>query len=265
MKLRLILLFCFAVLSGTLCAQQPSPQEINHQGDSLVNKLLLMNADDYLSLKLPPLGTLIDNASEAPAIKYYESLLEEAERGLKSEKRGWMKYLRGTAGYQYGQMNTLSWFNNYENGESILPPTTYDNFQNRKQSYWNVGGVLSIPLNDLLDRRNSVRLKKQAVQTAEYDRARWKDELTLKIIDTYTAVLENLSLIKSQSETVTLASAQYKITELDFINGKIDAQTLSRQKNIQMVAIREYESTRMALNNALLRLEVLSHTKILTK
>ena len=49
------------------------------------------------------------------------------------------------------------------------------------------------------------------------------------------------------------------------MNGKIDAVTLSRQKNIQSATVREYEQTRASLNNALLRLEIMSHTKIITK
>ena len=97
--------------------------------------------------------------------------------------------------------------------------TTY---QGKEQSYWNVGGVVSIPLNDLFDRRNRVKNKKLAVEAAEQNVERWQDELSLKIIDAYTTVLQNLSMIKTQAEAVTLAIAQYKITEADFMNGKID-------------------------------------------
>ena len=60
------------------------------------------------------------------------------------------------------------------------------------------------------------------------------------------------------------AQAQYRLSEADFINGKLDAQTLSRQKNIENVAIREYEEVRR-LNNALLTLEVLTRTPIISK
>ena len=40
---------------------------------------------------------------------------------------------------------------------------------------------------------------------------------------------------------------------------------LSRQKNIENVAIREYEEVRRSLNNALLTLEVLTRTPIISK
>ena len=138
-------------------------------------------------------------------------------------------------------------------------------YQGKEQSYWNVGGVVSIPLNDLFDRRNRVKNKKLAVEAAEQNVERWQDELSLKIIDAIPMLPKNLSMIKTQAEAVTLAIAQYKITEADFMNGKIDAVTLSRQKNIQSATVREYEQTRASLNNGLLRLEIMSHTKIITK
>lgn len=61
------------------------------------------------------------------------------------------------------------------------------------------------------------------------------------------------------------ARAQYAVSETDFVNGSIDAQMLSRQKSIENTAIREYEQTRAALNSALLRLEVLTSTRIINR
>ena len=104
-----------------------------------------------------------------------------------------------------------------------------------------------------------------AIEESELNTQRWYDDLTLKVVDAYTAVVENLSMLRIKAEAKTIASAQYKVTETDFINGKVDAQTLSRQKNIESSAVREYEQTRAALNNALLKLEIYSNTHIINK
>ena len=218
-----------------------------------------MTAEDYLAMELPPLGVLIDNSRQTAQMQYYNTAIDEAKTDLKTERRNWLKYFRATGNYQYGQMNWLS------GSDAADPLPVVPTYQGKEQSYWNVGGVVSIPLNDLFDRRNRVKNKKLAVEAAEQNVERWQDELSLKIIDAYTPVLQNLSMIKTQAEAVTLAIAQYKITEADFMNGKIDAVTLSRQKNIQSATVREYEQTRASLNNALLRLEIMSHTKIITK
>lgn len=221
-----------------------------------------MTAEDYLAMELPPLGVLIDNSRQTAQMQYYNTAIDEAKTDLKTERRNWLKYFRATGNYQYGQMN---WLSTLSGSDAADPLPVVPTYQGKEQSYWNVGGVVSIPLNDLFDRRNRVKNKKLAVEAAEQNVERWQDELSLKIIDAYTTVLQNLSMIKTQAEAVTLAIAQYKITEADFMNGKIDAVTLSRQKNIQSATVREYEQTRASLNNALLRLEILSHTKIITK
>lgn len=41
------------------------------------------------------------------------------------------------------------------------------------------------------------------------------------------------------------------MTEVDFVKGKLDAQTLSRQKSLENSATREYEQVRRNLNDAL--------------
>lgn len=232
-------------------AYNPDPTDMAH-----------MTADDYLTMELPPLGVLIDNSRQTAQMQYYNTEIDVAKTDLKSERRNWLKYFRATGNYQYGQMN---WLSTLSGSNAVDPLPVTPTYQGKEQSYWNVGGVVSIPLNDLFDRRNRVKNKKLAVEAAEQNVERWQDELSLKIIDAYTTALQNLSMIKTQAEAVTLAIAQYKITEADFMNGKIDAVTLSRQKNIQSATIREYEQTRASLNNALLRLEIMSHTKIITK
>lgn len=232
-------------------AYNPDPADMAH-----------MTADDYLTMELPPLGVLIDNSRQTAQMQYYNTAIDEAKTELKTERRNWLKYFRATGNYQYGQMN---WLSTLSGSDAVDPLPVAPTYQGKEQSYWNVGGVVSIPLNDLFDRRNRLKNKKLAVEAAELNVERWQDELSLKIIDAYTTVLQNLSMIKTQAEAVTLAIAQYKITEADFMNGKIDAVTLSRQKNIQSATVREYEQTRASLNNALLRLEIMSHTKIITK
>ena len=88
---------------------------------------------------------------------------------------------------------------------------------------------------------------------------------SIKVIQQYTLAVQQLSVLRSAVEAMVTAQAQYRLSEADFINGKLDAQTLSRQKNIENVAIREYEEVRRSLNNALLTLEVLTRTPIISK
>lgn len=117
----------------------------------------------------------------------------------------------------------------------------------------------------LFERRNKIKKQKTRIESIQYEIDRWYDDLSLKVIDAYTQVTENLAILQSAASSMVHARAQYAVSETDFVNGSIDAQMLSRQKSIENTAIREYEQTRAALNSALLRLEVLTSTRIINR
>lgn len=216
-----------------------------------------LSVDDYLSIELPSLQTLLENAKGSAIIRYYEKNTEIEKRELKNINRTWLKYIKLNASYQYGQMTDNVLY------QEDLPPVY--RYQDKTQSWYNAGASLSLPLEEIFTRGNRNKQQKLSIEESELNTKRWYDELSLKVIDTYTAVLENLSILKIKAEARTIASAQYKVSETDFINGKIDVQTLSRQKNIESSAMKEYEETRSALYNALLKLEIYSNTQIINK
>lgn len=115
-----------------------------------------MTAEDYLAMELPPLGVLIDNSRQTAQMQYYNTAIDEAKTDLKTERRNWLKYFRATGNYQYGQMN---WLSTLSGSDAADPLPVVPTYQGKEQSYWNVGGVVSIPLNDLFDRRNRVKIK----------------------------------------------------------------------------------------------------------
>lgn len=224
------------------------------------SSLMQLSAQDYLAMKLPPLHVLLENARQSPQVSFYASNKEQEERQLKTIRRTWLKYIKLNANYNYGSTNTYN--DNYTDLEN---PIYVYSASGREQSWYNLGASLSIPLDEIFDRRNRIKRQKEKINSIQFEVDRWYDDLSLKIIDAYTSAVENLSVLQSMTEAMITAKAQYKVSEADFINGVIDAQTLSRQRNIQNVSIREYEQTRSSLNNALLRLEVLSHTQIITR
>lgn len=256
---RLFFAYAFCLLGFAAGAQNAgysagtSPVKASAQASVEVSDLTRLSADDYLNLQLPPLGVLLDNARQNPDLRYFELQVDQEQSELRSTRRTWLKYFKLNGGYQYGMVNNLA------SVAEGLDPFVYSA---RKQSLYNVGASLSFPLDEIFDRRNRIKRQKFKIEQAKANAERGSDELTMKVIDSYTAALEQLSLIRTKSEAATLASAQYKLSESDFVNGKIDAQTLSRQKNIESAALREYEETRSMLNNALLKLEILTRTKL---
>lgn len=247
---------CLLFAAAATFAQEESPAV----DDLEYNDLQRMSPDDYIDLQLPPLHVLMENARNAPQVGYYESNREIEERELKTVRRNWLKYFKLNANYNYGSSDIYN-----QSYVENVPPNWIATVSGREQSWWNLGASFSMPLDEIFNRRNKIKQQKKRIENTQYDMDRWYDELRLKIIDAYTLAIEKLSTLGSAAEAMATAKAQYVTSETDFINGKLDIQALSRQKSIENSAIREYEQVRSTLNSALLRLEVLTNTRIISR
>ena len=198
---------------------------------------------------------LVENARKGPVTKVFEAQLEREKRELKNVRRTWMQNVKGFASYQYGSLSNLSYIYSPDVGTYI----------GEHKNLYTVGASVTIPLDEILNKNNKVKQQKAKIDEMTYNVDRWFDELHLQIIEEYTKALEHRAMLKVKAEAVTVAQAQYKMTQIDFLNGKADAQTLSRQKNIESNAVREYEESRFNLLSAIMKLEVLTHTQIINR
>lgn len=262
---KFLLLPVLMCLPALLRAQAPAAQQ---PGGSLAaapareeyNDLARMSAETYMNLHLPPLYELLENArAQSPQVNQFASKKEQEEREIKTLRRSWLKNIKLNAQYSYGStdVNSLMYY------DKNLP--VVQNVTGTTQAWWTVGAGISLPLDEIFNRRNRIKQQRKRLESIEYEMNSWYDEICLKIIEAYTSAVENLSLLETSARSMVAAKAQYVAAEADFVNGKIDAQTLSRQKSIESSTIREYEQTRSLLNKALLQLEVLSKTPIISK
>lgn len=217
-----------------------------------------MAPEDYVNLKLPPLDSLFENAKKNPLIQIHNTKKEEELGLLSKEKKSWLKYFSINSSYHYG-------IQAYTSGYSDSATPIYYQYNNNAMNYYNVGGSISIPLDDLFDRKRRIKNQRLLIKESEYTKEQKMDELKQQIIELYTDVLSNLSILKLKAEYMAFAKAQYMVVENEFINGKVDASLLSDRKRIQIEAASEYEITRAIVNKSLLKLEVLAKTSIITK
>ena len=128
-----------------------------------------------------------------------------------------------------------------------------------------MGANLTIPINDLVSRGTSVKRQRKIIEQAEYSREVVYNMLKIEIIELYTDIQSLLAILQRQSETLITFDANYKITVNNFINGKATPYDLSVVKNEQTKALAEYESTRAKLTSLILRLEIITGSKIVNK
>lgn len=218
----------------------------------------LLNSIDYNKLVIPSLDVLFDNARKSPAVEFYEVKMQEEASLLKTEKRSWLKYFRFGGIWQYGRVGINSSFSDE------YTPLFYQ-YTGSTQNLYNVSASISIPLDDLFDRGNRIKRQKLKTKQTQVEIEKWHDEQKIRIIEVYTQVMKELSVLKLKSETLSFANAQFEVTANDFKNGNVKIGELNTVKKIQTDALDSYEETRAQLNRNLLQLEVLSKTKIINK
>ena len=213
--------------------------------------------DDYERVQLPPLSVFLQSVFEHPSVKRYEAKRDEARADREITQREWLSYLRLQGTYQYGRNNLYS--TSSTDGEPII-----SNVGNN-QNLYNAGASISIPIGDLVSRKqkNNVKKARYAQLQSQYEMS--VEERTLMILQAYTNVLQQLATLKAKSDAAALYNAQMKISEQDFINGKINITTLSLERGRRSSAVISYQEGRAALHNAVTLLEMLTNVKIINR
>lgn len=242
---------------------QPIPQAVTStdQAPQIGSAdLIHMSAESYTSLRLPPLYVLMQNARErSPHVNMFAANKEVEERELKTLRRSWQKIIKLNGTFSYGLTDTNSQIY-YENQSPVV-----QNVTGTAQRWWNVGASVSLPLDEIFNRRNRNQQQRKRIESIDYEMNNWYDEICMKIIESYTNAVEGLAILGAAAQTMIIAQAQYETAEASFINGQIDAAVLSRQKGLESDAIRQYEQIRAVVNKSLLQLEILSKTPIISR
>lgn len=220
--------------------------------DSLQNSSLY--SIDLTKVELPPISVFLEAAKDYADVKLFDSKVKEEGLALKEVNRDWLSYIRMQGNYQYGTINTYQ----TQSGDIIAPTSAVNT-----QSFYNVGVVLSIPLNDLVTRKQKTGMAKARVEQAEYESERALENRQLIILQAYNEVVKHLSILKVKAEAVALYDAQMMISENDFVNGRINIIDLSLERARRSEAMVNYQESRAALHNAVTLLEMLTKIKII--
>lgn len=214
---------------------------------------------DYTKIQLPPLSVFLDAANNYADVKYYEYKKEEIEHQLKLVKKDWLNYFRVQANYQYGTNNAylVDDAQQLPGGGGIASKNT--------QSWYNVGAVMSVPLNDIFSRKQKTDIVRSQLNQVDYELEKTLEARQLIILETYNEVVKNLSILKVKAESLALYDAQMKISENDFVNGRIDIISLSLERARRSGAMVSFQESRAALHNAVTLLEMLTKIKIIQK
>ena len=91
------------------------------------------------------------------------------------------------------------------------------------------------------------------------------EQRKLKVLEAYNEVVLQLSVLKAKADAATLYNAQMRISEQDFINGKISIIELSLERGRRSSAIVSYQEGKAALQNSITLLEMLTNVTVLER
>jgi len=214
-----------------------------------------------LDIKLPPIDSLYANAyKENPSVLTKQASAEVTRRQWIAEHYVWFKYLKPSAGYTYG--NTANLVSYSESSYSANIPTAYSN---NKNTYWNLGVYISLPLNEILNYSNNIKEKKAAYLAAQYYTEEAFQAIQLKIIESYTQSEYLLSIMKSKYSLYLYAKTEFDIALNRFKIGAIESSELVRVKRLETQYFSEYQVNLIEFKKNVLILELLSNTEIIPR
>ena len=207
-------------------------------------------------LELPPLSVFLDAVIENATVKRARSQVEQQKNEYRIEKRNWWNYFRLNGSYAFGRFNSLN-----ENSETLTD--WYQSTSVGTRHTFNLGASVSIGLGDLFNRPLKLKNYRYNIEQLQYTQDEVMEERKLRVLEAYNAVTEQLATIKAKAETAALYNAQMKISENNFIQGKIDIISLSLERARRSGAVTNYEQSRVALHNSIVLLEMLTNVKII--
>ncbi|WP_044268838.1 TolC family protein [Bacteroides timonensis] len=207
-------------------------------------------------LELPPLATFLDAVVENATVKRARSQVEQIKNEYRLQKRDWWNYFKLNGVYSYGRYNVIG------NASDEFTPM-YQTTMSSAQHNFNVGANVSVSLGDLINRPLKLKKYKYDIEQLQYTQEEVMEERRLKVLEVYNAVTEQLATMKAKAETAALYNALMKISEYDFIHGKIDISSLALERNRRTGAVTSYEQSRVTLHNSIVLLEMLTNVRIL--
>ena len=211
----------------------------------------------FTSFHLPPLSVLFENAKSNPTIQGLAKEQELAEAEVAKQRRHVFSYIQGHGSYSYGK--TDMWGNN----SSSYNQTIYQ-FQGSTQSYWNVGVSVSVPLEDFIDLKSSVKRKKLESERAQLLKEQAYDDLKLKIATLYIKITNNLVALKTASENAAIYQGAGSLTQEEFHNGSLSIEDFALTKDREQSAVSTYQGLQTQITTDIITLELLTHTPIIT-
>lgn len=201
---------------------------------------------DDISTIIPPLKVLIDSAiANNPGLKSSNLQVSINKNSLQLKRNYWTRNFSLQADVRYGN------FTNYttDNATNVSIATTRGEFR------YGVGGSIKFPINDLLDRKNQIKIAKTEIDQSQNIFEDRQSELRKKVIIQYNDLILKQRLLKLSAKNTETVKITMQMVEKEFLNGIIPLTEYARISGIVSGAEAEFENARTNFLTAFMILE----------
>jgi outer membrane protein TolC len=210
---------------------------------------------DDITQMLPPVSALLDSAFiHDPGLKFTQLQYLIDKGNLHTNQAQWTQDIGVQANAGYGTFDYL--YNNNVAGASQQTTTLRQN-----ESQYGVGGFVRLPLYDLVNRKNQIKIAKAVMQQAETLSESRKNEIRELVIKQYNDMVVKQRVLKIKSRYLETSRINLQMAEKGFLKGAISVDDYSRVSEIGSRTETDYETAKMDFINSYMIMEVMTGTK----
>lgn len=218
--------------------------------DSLLTKVL---AGDSL------LPRLIDSAIvHSPILKRIASSIGVAEENEKIAKKAIFSGVSFTSTYVYGTTG------NFTNSAGSGASAASFNFNTVQTSFYNLGVNFQMPLTNIINRKNLLKLNEYQVKIAEAEKDNAKLYIRQETIRSYMQFKLAQKKVMLGNQNKISAYINFQMAENEFSKGGVTIDEFSKIQDIYNKSVLEFEGYINEFQNLYLQLEALTGTTLST-
>ncbi|MFH1001282.1 MAG: TolC family protein [Bacteroidota bacterium] len=245
-KKNLTILFLALILGASFL----NAQVVEISNESVFNPLT-----DDITKKIPPLEVLIDSALiNSHRLKYWDKEIKITEYELKSAKRDWSKSIYFTGEAREGAWTSLVYVEDQYGNEVGTLGTT-------NQGRYSFGVGLRLPVLDLWDRGNQVKLNKMRIERNIEKMNEDRQIIRAEVINLYNKLIIQQNMLKLDIDNIEFSELTAEMADKEFQNGKTTLADLSRIYDNLARARYRYVDSKTGFINAYVMLQEITGMK----
>jgi outer membrane protein TolC len=211
---------------------------------------------DDITQILPPMDELLDSAYTHDGTLKFNQLQYLVNKGnLRTSQTLWTQNLGLQANIQYG----TGYLYNNNNGNIVAGQTQQQTITTQQnETQYSIGGFYRLPLSDIVNRRNQVKISRNVVDQAQALIDSRKNEVRQLVIKQYNDIVTKQHVLKIKSQYLETTRINSQMAEKGFVKGSISLDDYARVSEIGTRTETDYETAKMDFINSYMIMEVMT-------